>query len=261
MLIIGSVAAHHWFSDWRLPRDVDVLSPEVSPVPMVIDYQWHEMAEKVLAASKHPVFADPDILLTLKLSHSHWNIWWKKTVIDITLLKDRGARVNEGLYRELLPVWERVHGKKHVNLNTTVSEFFDDNVTRRYDHEALHHHLALDGPPAHMKARTNKDSPWLTEKDAVSNGDLREVLALEEIMVTAVERADLGSASTYTDIVKAIDMAHRVLATSMSKGWFSRYLVWNYRDLSKQLRERGVPHLKKQLKSIENVKPAPRKEA
>ncbi|WP_230677601.1 hypothetical protein, partial [Streptococcus pneumoniae] len=76
-------------------------------------------------ASSDKTFCDLSTLLTLKLSHSGWDINWVKTVKDISFLKSWGAVVNEELYGKLVQYWETVHkDKTRINFNKPVREFF-----------------------------------------------------------------------------------------------------------------------------------------
>jgi len=255
-LIIGSVAAKHHFSDFRDPKDIDILTPvDIKGSSLcVIDTQWHEVAQEILDASEGP-FASPEVLMTLKVSHAHWDVHWNKTLFDVDFFKTKGVRWDRGLYDKLMKVWPEVHGKKKVNLNQTVKEFFShDRVKRRYYHEDLHRHFMFDDVPMYSKLTPDPESVWCDEArfEALSYDDkLKSVL--EEMIVTAVERFDLDETSTNYDIMKAGEAACKKMVTSMTTGWFARFIILNHREILRKYREVRGSHVMTRLQSIKNL--------
>ena len=119
-LIIGSTATYHWFPDARKPSDIDLLSKaKISgnvSTECVVDSHWHDAAQLVIDKSKDKVFADPDLLFTLKVSHANWDIKWDKTMFDIHFLKQKGAKLDMEVWTALTKVWKTVHAKHKCNL-------------------------------------------------------------------------------------------------------------------------------------------------
>lgn len=235
-LIIGSTAAYHWFPDRRAPKDIDILTPAkiVGRVAKecIVEGTWHDVAEEIIAQNKDPVFADPDMLLTLKVSHAHWDIHWRKTLFDIKDLRDRGCQVDMPIYHKLVAVWEKVHGRKHVNMNQSVETFWDDAVVREHDHEVLHECVKFYDRPLHESIRPDLSNTWCSEEMflALPAYD-RMRCVLEEMMVTAIERSHLTHRSSRIEMMKAMHHAHKLLCTSMTKGWFARYAILEHFDL------------------------------
>jgi hypothetical protein len=254
-LIIGSTAAYHWFSDARQPSDIDLLTPaKISgnhSQHCVVDAQWHEAAEAIIAVNTNPVFADPNVLLTLKLSHSYWDVHWDKTIFDIWFLQRKGAQVLDGLHEILIPVWTRVHGQKKVNMTKTMDQFFNDAVPREHDHERLHELVALHGRPLHERVRPDHNTAWVSKDMFFAlPKELQLHTALEEIMATAIERAKLNKHAKNSDILAAVKRAHFLLCTSMTKGWFARFLVENSFELRNTLRPVYLTTIRKALEAL-----------
>ena len=156
-LIIGSTAMYHWFPDGRKPNDIDILTKanikSSSLKDCFIDTQWNEVSQLILDTNKDPVFLDPDLLYTLKLSHAQYDIKWKKTMSDIVFLEYHDCEVDKEIYDELVKVWKKIHCSKNVNLNQPVTEFFKDAVIRKYDHELLHELVKFNDKPMHEYIR------------------------------------------------------------------------------------------------------------
>lgn len=254
-LIIGSTAMHHWFDDARLPKDLDILTPakitSTNVVECAVDSSWHELAEEIISSSKDPVFADPDLLFTLKVSHAHWDVFFEKTLFDIEFLKKKGAKLNIPLYEKLVKVWEKVHGKKHVNMNQSADTFWNDAVRRDYPHDYVHECVKFHEYPLHEKIRPNMNSTWCDEGmfNSLSEDDQAKC-ALEELLVTAIERSHLTKESTRVEILRAASRAYRNLTTSMTKGWFSRYLILNHYNLFHERKEQWLAQIKIALNKL-----------
>lgn len=250
-LIIGSTAMRHWFPEAREPKDVDLLTPVSIAGHGIVDVQWHAAAEAVWEASTNKTFADPDVLLTLKVAHAHWNVAHDKTLFDITYLRQRGAQLNMELYDKLIPVFTERWGKNKVTVNKPMTEFFSDAVERIYDHEWLHEQVAFYERPIHERLRPDMSNVWCSRElfEAMSYGDQMKC-ALEEIMVTAIERRRLTAQSRQSEILSAMKLSHHKLCTTMATGWFARFnILYNF-DVLVTWRSTWMPHLKTVLSNL-----------
>lgn len=254
-LIIGSTATYHWFSDAREPSDIDLLTPaKISgnhSQICVVDAQWHDAAEYLISINNDPVFADPDVLFTLKVSHAHWNVKWDKTMYDISFLQRKGCQLNMELYHRLFKVWEQVHGKKRVNMAKTMDTFFKDAVVREYDHEWLHELVAFYDRPMHEVLRPDHGTAWCSEErfNALTRDDQART-ALEEIMAVAIERSRLTLADPTSKRRMAVSRAFFQLVTSMTTGWFARYLILNRDNLLFERKDEWLPRINNALTSL-----------
>lgn len=254
-LIIGSAATYHWFPTARKPADIDILTPAKitgsHSKHCIVDAQWHDAAEAIIASSTDPVFADPNVLLTLKVSHAYWDIHWDKTIFDVWFLQQRDAQILNGLHDILVPVWTKIHGEKKVNMAKTMDQFFNDGVQRVHDHEKLHELVALHGRPLHERIRPNPTTAWVSRELFFDLPmELRLHAALEEIMATAIERARLNKAAKNSDIMAAVKRAHFLLCTSMTKGWFARFLVEHSFELRHELRPMYMNKIRRALEAL-----------
>lgn len=231
-IILGSVALkHHYPAVKRKPKDVDILvdKPEVFK-GKYLDVQSHRLYSLISEYNKGELFASPEVLLTLKLSHvGKDTVWLDKTLKDIEfLLWHESIMVIEPLYKELVILWDEVRPSK-VNLNKTNSEFFSDNVNRLYDHELLHELVAFEEEPMNYKIRPSLDYAYCSEElwDKLSF-DEKCYTVLEESMVISIERFKLDPSSTRNLRLKAMEDSGKKLITTMSKGYFSRFIAENY---------------------------------
>lgn len=265
-LIIGSVAAKNWFPDFRnATKDIDILCsvphreyqswicipPKYNHLKF--EYQTHSSAEYILGRKEHGLFMIPDELYTIKVSHAHWDIKFDKTLQDISFFKSKGCILDLDLYKHLVKTWEGIHGdKSKVNLNKTVDEFFSDNVNRIYPHEYLHQEVKFYDKPMHEDIKQDNSEVLCSEiKFWRLPNQQRIDCCLEEIIVTAIERGHLSRVSTDGMIRSAIIKAHKKLCTSMTKGWYARYLIMNCKEILVDNKERLQSKAKEVLTKIQ----------
>lgn len=256
-LIVGSVAMYHWFPDSRKPKDIDLLTPAKivgnDSRVCVVDSQWHELAERLIESNHDPVFATPNLLYTLKVSHAHWDIHFDKTLFDIHFLQGKGCILDVPLYHRLVEMWEKIHGEKQVNLNQGLDTFWDDAVIRIHDHEFVHECVKFNNVPLHNFIRPDPARAWCSELsfDKLTK-EFQAQCALEEILVTAIERGRLTSDSKKSERIRAMKMAHKKLCTSMAKGWYAKYLIINHFDLLHTRKEQWQNQMSKALSLLQN---------
>lgn len=254
-LIIGSVAVwHHTGGKSRCPKDIDTVTSEGLSTLVsskgLYDTKSGKLFEMLSEASKDKVFCDLDTLCTLKLSHAGWDIHWVKTVKDIAYLKEVGAVPNEELYQKLVQHWNVVHGdKSKVRIDKPLEEFFSQEVSRVFEHDYLHELLKYFDVPVYKKLQRDFTSAYCTE-ELWRNLSETEKLAcvVEEITVLATERVFLKTEEKYlpNQRVKVILYTYmQRLATSMSRGYFSRFICENTSAI--------IPLLQSRVQTVQEV--------
>lgn len=240
-LIFGSTAIKHWFPDFpREPKDVDILSYN-KPNNKGNYYHYNETVNNILYEyycststgfvmynNTDKEYIDPDILYTIKISHSFWDINWDKTLFDIMFLKSKGCKLDVRLCNLLYRDWEAIHGKKNVNMNKPCDEFFTETITRKYDHDYLHEHLKFRDVPYHTRIRQDLYNAWCSE-ELFNNLTYEEKIecCLEEIYVIATERFYLKGIPPKTSKYKAI----KSIVTHITKGWFPLFIMDNITEI------------------------------
>lgn len=255
-LFIGSVAAKHWWPEFRTPRDIDILTPLTlsgsnSQICMV-ETSWHDAASLIIDANSHSTFADPDMLFTIKVSHAEWNIKWEKTMHDIAFMQRLGCKLLPEVDKALVKVWQQVHGKKKVNMARSMDTFFNDAVKREHDHEHLHELVAFNGRPMHERLREDHSTAWCSVErfNALTSSEQAET-ALEEILATAIERGKLTTSHLQSQKTIAVNQAYFKLVTSMTTGWFARYLILNRNHLLCDRRTQWMNKLNSALMTLQ----------
>lgn len=233
--LIGSRAMNHWFPDFRVGKDEDYLTDEdlkstLSPHVEYFNVNGFHGLEWVLHRGE---IASPEILYTIKLSHSFWNVHWPKTMFDILWCQNKGIEHIPELLSLLYKDWEIKHGKKKAYLGKSNDDFFNDFVSRVYVHDDIHRAIAYYDEPMFEKLKYRKDSAYISEKlfNGLSYEDKLKTCR-EEIYVTTLERFLIPSEFRMNSLT-AYRGACKLLVTSMTKGWFPRFIVLNWSELNR----------------------------
>lgn len=243
---VGSTAMKFHYPDFREPKDIDLLmSDDKHDIVRLLkesnpDAKVDAFIDERLAQWDWNYFATPDEMLTLKISHSFWEINrssqnWDKHASDIRFLQRNGAQFIRELYDILLPIWKERYGKKQVNLNKKANDFFADAVNRKYDHDSVHESVAYTPGHALYKNILKEGSDVLVDNDKFWALDLDEQLQLrtvrEEIYATALERILIPK--DYKSSPRgAYWWALRRTATSLFKGEWALFLMLHLDELA-----------------------------
>lgn len=239
-LVIGSVAARHWFPDWREPEDFDIFSDTVEPASVGFAYGasdlrvepfWHDALNALLVHGENRI-ATPDELYTIKFSHSFWELRngsWAKHMYDLLELKKRGAQLIPEWYDVLYGIWEATHGRKKVDLTQEADEFFSDAVTRKYEHDSIHLSVAYEpGKPIYDTVLKDGKSVQMDMAKVWAMPHERIVqMFREEVYVTALERKIIPSGYSHSPGA-AYQWALRRTITSLTRGRSARFMVENF---------------------------------
>lgn len=225
-MIFGSTAAKHWFSDFRDPKDVDIISRESVMTPSEQHY-WVDAFSMIPAGEYCP----PDHLYTIKCAHANWNIWWDKTMTDILFFKRKGCTLITDFYDALVKDFIQIHGKAWASLEGKNAEsFFVDAVTRKYVHDDIHEAVAYYDKPLYFRILKDPESGSVgcSEDKFMQLSDIDKARCVkEEIFVTALERYLIPFDFKYSRGL-AYQRSLKKLVTTMSSGWFSRWMIDNF---------------------------------
>jgi hypothetical protein len=237
-LIVGSHALKVLGVCNREPKDIDWWcdDPFVRHLNMGrVDHLWHPSFLEFIPETTSTQYATLDQMYTIKLSHSHWELKngsWNKHVYDMMQLKNAGAHLDMELYHLLYKVWEEMYGKKVMNLDQDKSEFFDDAVKRKYDHDSIHASVAFGDHPIYEDILKDGATVDIDSKKLWAMPHERVVkLFIEEVCVTALERIVIPR-NYKTSPGAAYLWALRRTVTSLTKGKSSRFMLENFEEFA-----------------------------
>lgn len=221
------------FRDHKNKSDVDFLVEDKTNFTNTRYTEYYEIPPLWKRMKKNQKYLTLNQLYTLKVSHSYWNIHWQKTMQDIVFLKDKGCVLDEDLHSELYLHWEKIHNKKNVNLNTLTKDFFNkDHVNREYSHDSLHEIVKYYDEPLYKKLLIDNDKPLISKKKYFEMPFIDQIRNVkEEAMTIGLERFYLTNETRSFKV--AYMRALKILITSATKGWFPKFIVLNYKEISK----------------------------
>lgn len=242
--IIGSTALNFWFTlKSRKPKDLDFFIPESHKHPIkdigdghVIPDALYDMLE---CTTLDGSYVNPDHLLSLKLSHIEWDIFWFKHIKDIMFLKNMGYKPNANVVKAFKDYWKKTKGyKTRLSLMKDKEEFFNDAVVKTYDHDWLHEVVAYPDVPMYTKCVDDNQEVMISKEKFMKldkNQQLR--MFLEEIMVISLERWVIPSNFKIHPFI-AYKWALQKTVTNLTKNWASEFIIdniefyWNNNDFS-----------------------------
>lgn len=229
-VLIGSKAIKHYFPDFRDCKDTDFLvDGDIINHDDIEYFDCNRGTGLSLFFDSCDEIPTINELYTLKLSHSFWNINWEKTVCDLRFLQQKNATVDEELFQLLYQDWVKIHGPKKAYLSKNNEDFFKDGVDRAIPHDTIHQAIAYYDEPMFKKLKKNPDSAMISKEMFFKlDHEHRIKTCREEIYATAIERFLLkdckSSLVAYRNSIK-------LLVTSMTKGWFPRFIMENINEL------------------------------
>lgn len=185
-LIIGSTAIRHYFPDFnRNPKDIDVAVLKDKPREGNKEF----LVNPVILKYQESGYLEPNLLLSLKISHLFWDINWDKHLYDVQFLLSKGCKYDLGLIQELRIFWNSYLPKvRRSRLEMNKEDFFTNNVNEDVEqHDYLHTLLA--DIPAYTKILKEGCEVELDENKwhALSFEEKCDVV-FEETSVMAFER-------------------------------------------------------------------------
>lgn len=234
--IIGSHAAKVWFPDFREPKDIDYFwdqKPEKRADGIRVEHFYDPRLEAYEGKWEFDKYASPNELYTIKVSHLFWNNRWVKHAKDAIYFQDNECEFIPELYDVLYPIWVSHYGKKKAYLpkGTQAEGFFNNAVSRVYDHDSIHASVAYYDTPLFNAVLADGESvavDWSKFEQLSSVDKLR--LVREEVYATSLERHIIPS-DYKMNPVHGYRKALEQTITSFWKGKWALFAALNLREL------------------------------
>lgn len=247
-LLIGSRALNYWFPNHKIKEstDWDIISDKpFEDIPEGINYEWHDPdvllnreLEKYTSSvgrvfnGKVVFIVDPIGLALVKRSHlwrdlgfdkhiTHWN----KYLQPVTVFKNN---FDEDYLKRRTAATMQMFPQGHPKLNQTVEKFFDDAVTKKYNHDDLHILYAHHNKPLYTYMQSNPELAWC-EKDKWNSFSFDDKIKCvqEEAYVIATERFLVPSGWDYPERLAYFNAVKKI-CTTLCSGWFRDFAIDNH---------------------------------
>jgi hypothetical protein len=243
-ILVGSSAAKVHLPFLREAKDIDAWCRE-----KILGVDYSVMPPEIFRLMEHDSLvnrcASLNDLLTIKLSHLPYDIFWHKHLNDYLVFKKHGATVNKKLYEYLQEYWKEVHGNKtNLSLYKTKDVFFDDFVKKEYDHDYLHELVAFPHNPVYSVCLKDGQDVMIDKEKFFSLPFEQQVkMFREEVNVIACERWLIPTRDTSKITFReAYSKSLHKTVTALTKGWASRFMCENI-ELFLKPNRKEVEHL------------------
>lgn len=246
-ILIGSRALNYWHPEVPIndSTDWDVISAE--PIEGT---EWHSLdilnnkdIENLLFNYEDEIdfngitltVAPPVVLSIIKRSHLHRDLGFDKhvTYYHKYLTDFRGFLSGDHLafLEERTKLTLEQYPQVKPNLNQSVEDFFDDAVTKKYNHDYLHQLFAYEDKPMYTKLQTNPEKAWCSENLWYTLTHQQQLQCVaEETMVIATERFLVPKNWGYPSKL-AYMKALKKVCTTLCSGWFRDFAIENYPEV------------------------------
>lgn len=154
------------------------------------------------------------------------------------------------IYNRRLELTRKEFKQGHPSLNKTVENFFDDFVTKKYDHDMLHEMVAFYDRPLYTRMQRDSSMAWCNKDqwDTFSLEDKSRCVA-EETMVIAIERFLVPNDWNYPEKLAYFKSLKKV-CTTLTSGWFRDHAIDHYPEIINLFDSDRILSVKTQLGNI-----------
>lgn len=253
MYLIGSRAVAQFIdkkikddTDWDLVLEDGETAPEGADIcPTFPDkLPLLRLASLTPQDSPYGPLKVPDgvCLMLLKKAHLHRNLGFEKHIRDYhalkTLFSDKVTDMHLSATAELRRQTIKAFGDRTPSLNKSKSDFFDDYVTKVYDHDDIHRATCYGDTPLFERLKpAGENSVWCSKSlwGELSHEDKIKCVR-EEGFVIAIERFLLPAYLAQKPVMPqifAFDKAITKICTTLTSGWFREFAQENWPEIIK----------------------------
>lgn len=251
-ILVGSSAAKISTTGFKSRNfDVDIWTdvPTSKEKNLDIGIFPTDILESFEEKSKQTEVATVNDLTTIKLSHLPYDVLWKKHSRDYLVLKmNYGGKINQKLYDKLRVHWCNHYGNKpYLSLYKTKDSFFDDFVSKQFDHDYLHELVSYPNKPIYTECLKDGEQVAIDkEKFNVMLHNKKIQMFREEMCVIALERWVIPSKHEISFLDAWSRSVHKTV-TRLTKGWASEFICENLESFIKP-DKLEIEHAMKELK-------------
>lgn len=264
-LLIGSRALNFWYPDCKIKEDADwdiISSAEIQGA------EWHQLdilnnaGMLAYASNQFIQFNGRSVnvcnttgLAIIKRSHLHRSLSFGKHITH--WIKWLSARTDAFTANDWKVLAERTELTKqqypqgNPNLMQPVKDFFDDAVSKIYEHDYLHELVAYYDKPLYTKLQRNPKLAWCDKElwDKLTHEDKCKCVA-EECYVIAIER--FISKDWNYSFKLAYNKSLEKVCTTLCSGYFRDFAIDNFAEILQLFNAEKI-HAVKSILLKENV--------
>lgn len=267
-MLIGSRAMDYWHDLGLIKEstDWDIISKE--PIEGAEHHKWELLDNYKLArytSPEHTVVFNGRVvhvisllgLAIVKRSHLWRDLAFGKHITmfhkHLVMYMKRMSKADVEYLQERTTLTHKMFPQGSPNLNQTVEDFFDDAVTKKYEHDYLHSLFAYYEKPMYTRLQKDHTKAWCSKDlwEELTHEDKLKCIA-EETYVIATERFLVPKDWNYP-MKLAYAKALQKVCTTLCSGWFREKAIDHYPVLLQMIDENKFLEVKEKLSKLDIV--------
>lgn len=258
-VLIGSRALNYWYPEMTLPSKADW---DVVSLVKIEGTEWHDRF--ILNNDDLYKYTSEDAtieyngrtlyvlslkgLSLVKRSHLYRDLKFSKHIAHYWRYLEKEACQWDSddlkFLDERTEMTKIAYPQGYPKLNKSVKDFFDDAVTKKYDHDYLHKLFAYQENPMYTKLQTDSSMAWCKKElwDKLSKTEKLQCVA-EEAYVISVERF-LVPAQWDFYAKLAFNLAVNKICTTLCSGYFRDFAIDNYPNILRMFDKNKIEYTK-----------------
>lgn len=263
-LLIGSRALHHWdntlqikeTTDWDIISSSEIPGAEFHRSTHLNNAVFDRYAsDDTVTLNGHVIHViNPVGLSIIKRSHLFRDLSFGKHIAQyhhhLRMYADQYTDADRAILRERIALTAKEYPVRYPVLRKTVADFFDDAVTKVYDHDHLHALVAYGDAPLYTKMQRDKNYAWCEVDmwNTFSHDDKIRCIA-EETYVIAIERFMVPKNWKHSEKAAYCKALEKV-CTTLTSGWFRDYGIDHYPDVFRLFDREKFKTVRQKLENI-----------
>jgi hypothetical protein len=213
-----------------MTKIIDVAPEGLNSFEICSTYSTSEVIETPIGIAN---VVSPKGLMLFKRSHLHRPVDFAKHIRHYHFLKSKVIDLDEVYYnllKERTRLTKEKYGDKVPSLKKSKKDFFDDYVTKKYEHDSLHYATSYGERPIYEELKTDDDSVWCSRELWEQLSHEKKIKCVrEEAFVIAIERYLIPKKGYPPKF--AFNNAVEKIATTLTSGWFRDFAIDNWTEI------------------------------
>lgn len=216
-------------------KGIDICPKELELLEVCQKFDSGEVVETPLGIAK---VVSPIGLMIIRRSHLRRPLNFSKNILEYHRMKKEFGPIPEEdfpLLEKITKANKKLYGDKTPSLNKSKADFFDDYVTKYYDHDDIHRATCYYDEPIFTKLKPDSDKVWCSKSKffELSLEDrircVREegfVIALERFIIPKIKNSEKAPPPRF-----CFEKALNKICTTLTSGWFRDFAIENYIEI------------------------------
>lgn len=216
-------------------KEIDICPKELGLLEVCQKYETGETLESPIGTVK---LIAPQGLMLIRRSHLHRSLNFPKNIMIYHKFKEELGEIEDlSLLKKITKLNKDHFGDPHPSLNKSKKDFFDDYVTKYYEHDDIHKVTCYYDKPIYELLKDDDDKVWCSKSkfDLLPFEDKLKCVR-EEGFVIALERfiiPKMKNSEKFPPQHIAFEWSLNKICTTLTSGWFRDFAIDNYPEIMK----------------------------